>query len=262
MFAHFSVLDWRRNSRSMLFCFFNSCIFRTRSASESFRFIVKSSDSLLDDDGDDGGRGGFRNVNDSSTCVWLTSGITAVCRRLGNDTLTSAVTTSPLYSFVLFSLFSSKSGVDVHEIGRLRRGAVFLSDENQTYAIYDADQKENGNIIKSLRASLSAVADKFDVDVQLRSFGFSDCALIGQRQKRNEPKKLLLLLKIEPILIRDEQKRLKTFAKKQWAQLGSTFITDLNAFKVSLGVCVCYRVRDGSVRLGDEAAISSPLFVP
>lgn len=114
--SHFSELDCRRSSRSMLFCFFNNCILRTRSASESFRLIVKSSDSLVD-----GGRGGFFSVYDSSTCVVGSgSGIIAVCRRLGSDTLISAVTTSPLYSVLSFS---SNSGVDVHEIGRLLRGA-------------------------------------------------------------------------------------------------------------------------------------------
>lgn len=68
----------------------------------------------------DGGRGGFRNVNDSST--WggdATSGMVEVWR-LGNDILISADVFS-LFDSVLS--FSSKSGVDVHEIGRLRRGA-------------------------------------------------------------------------------------------------------------------------------------------
>lgn len=118
--SHFSMLDWReRISRSMLFCFFSSCIFRTRSAKESFRLMIKSSESLAD-----GGRGGFRNVYDSSTCadcgVGGTSGSAAVWRRLGNDTLNSVDGASETGS--IFS-FSSKSGVDVQEIGRLFRGA-------------------------------------------------------------------------------------------------------------------------------------------
>lgn len=121
--SHFSTLDCRdRSSRSMLFCFFNSCIFRTRSAKESFRLIVKSSESLVE-----GGRGGFRSVYDSSTCV--NSGSMIVCRRLGNDTLISADGKDSAIDSAPDSILSSKSGVEVHEIGRFFRGAATVKGE-------------------------------------------------------------------------------------------------------------------------------------
>lgn len=80
--------------------------------------MVKSSESLVD-----GGRGGFRNVYDSSTCV--NSGSMVVCRRRGNDTLISdGGKGSAFVVSAAGSILSSKSGVEVHEIGRFFRGAA------------------------------------------------------------------------------------------------------------------------------------------
>lgn len=113
-FTYFSMLgDWRvRISRSKLFCFFSICILRTRSASESLREIAISGAFPLTADC---GLGGRFKVNDSSTCGESRS---TVCRRRGIGIFTSI---SPLLGAITSS--SSKSGVDVHDCGRLVRGA-------------------------------------------------------------------------------------------------------------------------------------------
>ena len=93
-------------SLSKLLCFFN-CIFLALSANESERNITRSSGASLED----GGSGGLLSVIDSSGGV--SEGISSVdvCLLGGSFMLT---TTSAALSF---SLFSSRSGVDVHDDG-------------------------------------------------------------------------------------------------------------------------------------------------
>lgn len=91
-------------SRSTLLCFLSNCILRTLSANESDLKIVKSSCPSCEF----GGIGGLRTVYDSSTDAISN---VVVCRRLGGSK--SLTSTSGLRSL------SSKSGVDVHEDGRL-----------------------------------------------------------------------------------------------------------------------------------------------
>lgn len=111
------------SSRSKLFCFFNICIFRTRSLNVSVRRMVKSSCGSLVWFGGSGGR---RNVYDSSTC-----GISnvVVCLRLGRGILISTSAPSPppplLLTTIVFWL-SSNSGVDVHDDGRFGLTATHL----------------------------------------------------------------------------------------------------------------------------------------